>query len=328
MRVLAAVGMLLALNLPAVAAGEFVVKEKSTTDEKAVFATVESSSVVPARARIGGTVASLTVREGDAVKGGEVIAKITDEKLTLQLNSLDAQIEALKAQVKQAQTDLDRVSPLVESGVLPRSRLDQARTQLNVSQNSLAAQVAQKSVLEQQLAEGEVLAPADGRVLTVPLTKGSVVMPGDTLATVADGKLVLRLRVPERHARFLKAGDRIRVDGSEFGVSGPVFGDISLVYPKIEDGRVIADAKVEGLNPYFVGERIRVWVSSGSRETYVVPSTYVFTHFGVDYVFLAQPDGKTIEAPVQRGRSLPTPEMPNGIEILSGLKTGDQLVQP
>jgi RND family efflux transporter MFP subunit len=326
-RLLAAAGLLLAINLPA-RASDFAVMEQATADEKAVFATVESASVVPARARIGGTIMNLAIREGDSVKGGQVVATIVDEKLALQMNSLDAQIAALQAQVAKSKADLARIEPLASSGVVSRSQLDTARTALDVAQNGLAAQVAQKSVLQQQMSEGDVLAPADGRVLTVPLTKGSVVMPGDAIATIADGRLVLRLRVPERHARFLAAGDRIRIDGTEFGVTAPLFGLVTLVYPQIEDGRVVADAKVEGLNPYFVGERIRVWVSGGTRESYVVPASYVFTHFGVDYVLLAEPGGGAIQAPVQRGRAAPTPEMPDGIEILSGLKTGDRLVQP
>src|SRR5690242_9740381 len=43
------------------------VVQQPVADEKAVFATVESISVVPARGRIGGTVVQLNVREGDAV---------------------------------------------------------------------------------------------------------------------------------------------------------------------------------------------------------------------------------------------------------------------
>jgi len=320
-------GLLLVLSMSASAA-EFTVKQTATQDEKAVFATVESTSIVPARARIGGTIVDLGIREGDSVKSGQVVATIADEKLNLQVNALDAQIAALQAQVAKAKADLARIEPLATSGVVSRSQLDAARTALEVAQNSLDAQVAQKSVLRQQLSEGEVLAPSDGRVITVPLTKGSVVMPGDTIATIADGKLMLRMRVPERHARFLKAGDRIRVDGSEFGVTAPLFGTVTLVYPQIEQGRVVADAKVEGLNPYFVGERVRVWVSGGARDTYVIPASYVFTRFGVDYVLLAENDGKPIQVPVQRGRIAPTPEMPDGLEILSGLKSGDSLVQP
>ena len=35
-----------------------------------------------------------------------------------------------------------------------------------------------------------------------------------------------------------------------------------------------------------------------------------------------------MDVPVQRGRELPRPDMPDGIEILSGLNAGDRLVQP
>src|SRR5664279_1192862 len=91
----------------ALAQQTFVVAPKTVADEKAVFATVESVNVVPARARIGGTVVSLAVKEGNAVKQGQVVATIGDEKLALQMKSLDAQISGLEAQFDQAQTDLN-----------------------------------------------------------------------------------------------------------------------------------------------------------------------------------------------------------------------------
>jgi hypothetical protein len=102
---------------------------------------------------------------------------------------------------------------------------------------------------------------------------------------------------------------------------------IDLVYPQIEDGRVIADATVEGLGDYFVGDRLRVWIAGGTRQAFVIPSSYVKTRFGIDYVAIRQ-DNRTIETPVQRGREMPTPELQDGLEILSGLRVGDQLVQP
>ena len=71
---------------------------EKVADEKSVFATVESTDVVPARARIGGTVVALAVKKGDAVKRGQVVATVLDEKLALQMNSLDAQIAGLEAQ--------------------------------------------------------------------------------------------------------------------------------------------------------------------------------------------------------------------------------------
>ena len=317
----------LALSAVMARADSLTVAVRTVADDKAVFATVESISVVPARGRIGGTVVQLGVREGDHVTRGQAIAAIGDEKLGLQLRSLDAQIEALQAQANQAQLDFTRTEGLVERGTLPRVKLDEARTALNVAENGMRAKTAERAVVNQQLTEGQVLAPDDGRVLKRLVVVGSVVLPGDPIATVAQQNFKLRLRVPERHAGFLKAGDKIRVDGAEFGDSSAKWGVVDLVYPQIEDGRVIADARVEGLGDYFVGDRLRVWISGGTRQAFVIPSSFVTTRFGIDYVAIRE-GGRTIETPVQRGRDLPTPELVNGLEILSGLRVGDQLVQP
>jgi RND family efflux transporter MFP subunit len=326
---LRALGVATALMLPAALARAEIltVVQRSIADEKAIFATVESISVVPARSRIGGTVAELHVREGDAVTRGQAIAVVGDEKLALQMKSLDAQIQALQAQADQAQIDFDRTEGLVERGTLPRVKLDEARTTLNVAQNSLRARAAERAVVQQQLNEGQVLAPQDGRVLKRLVAVGSVMLPGDPAVTIAQQDFKLRLRIPERHARFLKAGDRIRIEGAESGEEAAKWGVIDLVYPQIEEGRVIADAKVEGLGEYFVGDRLRVWIAGDTRPAFVIPSSYVTTRFGIDYVELRQGD-QTVTVPVQRGRDLPTPDLPNGLEILSGIRAGDQLVRP
>jgi multidrug efflux system membrane fusion protein len=97
-------------------------------------------------------------------------------------------------------------------------------------------------------------------------------------------------------------------------------GKVRLVYPEIVGGRVIADVEVPGLGDYFVGERTRVYVSTGTRKAIVVPRAYVYRRAGVDYVKLA--DGG--EAVVQIGESHGATDA----EILSGLKDADRLVHP
>lgn len=329
MQLLKVLALFVAAGLPLSSAGAetLTVGEHPVTDEKAVFATVESISVVPARSRIGGTVAQLNVREGDRVTAGQAIATIGDEKLVLQMKSLDAQIEALQAQANQAQLDFTRTEGLVERGILPRVKLDEQRTALNVADNGLRAKTAERAVVNEQLNQGQVLAPAAGRVLKRLITVGSVVLAGDPIVTVAQQNFKLRLRVPERHARFLKAGDKVRVDAAELAGETSKWGVIDLVYPQIEEGRVIADATVEGLGEYFVGDRLRVWISGGTRPAFVIPAGYVKTRFGIDYVQLKQAEG-FVDVPVQRGRELPTPALPDGLEILSGIRAGDQLVRP
>ena len=307
----------------------YLVKMAPVSDEKAVFATVETANVVPARARVGGTIAEVKVRQGDKVELGQEVALVGDPKLALQVNSYAALVLAAQAQLAQARTDYDRAQRLMKANAISQAAFDQARTVYSVAINTLKSQQAQKAVAEQQLEEGAVLAPTSGRVLTVPVTAGTVVMAGDALATVAEQDFVLRLLVPERHARFLKAGDPVRIDGKDVDLGdGPRFGTIKLVYPQITNGRVMADAVVPGLTDYFVGERVRVWVSAGTRQAIVIPSEYLLTRFGMDYARVRLAPGQIIDVPVQRGERHPTPALPDGIEILSGLHPGDRLAKP
>jgi RND family efflux transporter MFP subunit len=297
----------------AAAGAEYTVVIQQVRDPKPVFATVESQNVVPARARIGGTVADLTVKEGDIVAPGQVIATVGDDKLA-------SQMAALQAEADRTAADLARARDLAARGVIAKAQLDAAEAAAAAAQSRLAAQ-------RQLMAEGAVLAPSAGRVLTVPVTSGTVIMPGEPIATIADETYVLRLRLPERHARFLKAGDSVVLSLATADAPA-VTGTITLVYPQIADGRVVADARVEGLGKYFVGERVRVLVSSEERPALTVPQAFVQTRYGADYVLLKQPDGSAAEAPVQPGQGVQLPDGAAGLEILSGLSAGDVLVQP
>jgi RND family efflux transporter MFP subunit len=313
---------LLVFGASAGLAAEQTVKRQQVDDRKAVIATVEPVHELSARARIGGTIAALTVKEGDRVAAGDRIAVIADQKLLLQMEALQARIQAQQAERDQAQVEFGRMQQLRGSGTVSQSQFDQARTRLDVVERTLQALRSDRQVVEQQAAEGAVLAPGAGRVLKVPVSEGSVVMSGEAIAAVAADNYVLRLQLPERHARFLHAGDKILIGSrglQEQDEEAPRQGRVALVYPQIDQGRVIADVEVEGLGDYFVGERTRVYIATGKRDALVVPEDYVYRRFGVSYARLT--DGT--EVVIQVG--LP---VEGGIEILAGLHEGDTVTKP
>lgn len=214
---MSAAGLLSALALAAAglqAGDSFTVETVSVTDRKAVFATVESVDTVTARARIGGTIGELRVDEGDAVAAGDVLAVVVDDRLAPQIGAANATANALAAQLEQARIDLERAEDLFERGIFAQARLDQARTQVDVLEGQLASARQERAVLVQQSREGDVLAPSAGRVLAVPVTSGSVVLPGEAVATIASDLYLLRLRLPERHARSIAEGDPVIVDAA------------------------------------------------------------------------------------------------------------------
>lgn len=323
MRTLAAALVLLAASSLPAFTQDVAVARRMIDDRKAVIATVEPVHEVLARARIGGTIASLTVKEGDQVTAGDRVAVVVDPKLLLQMQALASRIQAQQAERDQAQIDFNRAQELRRSGVASQSQLDQAKTRLDVAERTLQALRSDRQVVEQQSAEGSVLAPEAGRVLKVPVQEGSVVLNGETIATIATKHYILRLQLPERHARFIKAGDTILVGERGLGAAQELEelrrGKVVLVYPEIDQGRVIADVQVEELGDYFVGERTRVYVATGTRPALVIPEGYLYRRFGVDYVKLK--DGT--EVVVQPG--LPVED---GLEILAGLKPGDMVAKP
>lgn len=317
-------------SLPA-RAGEFVVRPTTITEMKAVFGQIESRTVVPARARIGGTIREIRVSEGSEVKEGDLIAVVVDDKIALELQAAEAQIKALTSQLGNAQTEVDRAERLVAQGVTTQSNLDAAKTQLDVVTNQAAAAEANKAVVEQRAREGETLAPASGRVLTVPMTAGSVILPGEEVARIATGPYYLRLSLPERHAAEIVEGDAVLV--GERGVAGATgvpaaarSGRVVKVYPEIADGRVIADVEVADVGSYFVNERTLVSIPVGKRTVLAVPPAAVKTLHGVDYVRLAA-NGSEMDVAVILGESFNAADG-RLVEVLSGLADGDRIVLP
>jgi RND family efflux transporter MFP subunit len=313
------------------AAAIFEVQQTAVDDLKSVYATVRSTDVVDARVRTGGTVASLAIQRGSEVKPGDVIATVTDQKLALRMRALDAQIVGLKSRAETARIEFQRQEQLAEKGYAASAKLDEARAASEVASNALKSAEAERAVVTQQVQEGDVLAPAPGRVLTIPVTVGTVVMPGEAIARIAANAYVLRLELPERHARFIKKGDPVAIAGRELSGSDGAIGKgtIILVYPELQDGRVIADAQADGLGKYFVGERVLVWISAGKRNAIIVPRAYLFKRFGLDYARIQGTDGKTVDAVVQLGQPPHLEDQGAGlIEVLAGLRPGDRLVKP
>lgn len=303
-------------------ADTMVLAPRPLAEWKAVYGRVEARDLVPARARIGGTVVELLVSEGDEVAAGDRIAVVRDDKIDFQVEAVDAQLRALEAQLARAQAELARGQSLVERGVITAQRLEQLRTDVDVTQNQIAAVEAQRSVVVQQGEEGAVLAPASGRVLTVPMTKGAVIMAGEAVATIGGGGFFLRLAIPERHAADLVEGAQIRIAAA----GAETTGRLARIYPRIENGRVVADVEVDSLDDAFVDARMPVEVPVGMREALLVPQAAVVVRSGLDFVRVLV-DGREIERVVVPGETVTLGGAAH-VEILTGLSAGETVIVP
>jgi len=320
MRTLIAIVALVASLPLASLAEDFPLAPVSVTEWKAVYGRIEARSRIPARARLGGTLVSLEVSEGDIVTAGQVLGQVVDAKIDYQLAAIDAQLQALAAQLDNANAELTRGEDLLARGVTTAQRLDALRTQVDVLTGQSAAVGADRKVVEQQALEGSVLAPIAGRVLAVPMAAGAVVLPGEAVATIGGGGIFLRIAVPERHAAFLQEGAAIEIETA----SGPSTGTLARIFPLIENGRVIADVEVPDLPDSFIDARVLVRLPVDTRTALMVPQTSIITRTGLDFVEVAGPEGPVLRAVVLGQRQ--TLDGTAMIEVLSGLVAGDRVM--
>lgn len=290
------------------------------TEWKPVYAEVETRDQVDARARIGGTITTLDVTEGDIVTAGQRVALIEDTKLQFQIEGIDAQLTSYASQLEKAQDDLERGQSLSERGVISTSSLQSLQTNVNVLEGSITSLKADRQVISRQIEEGEVLAPEDGVVIDVPVSKGGVIVSGETVATVAAGTAYLRLGVSERYADNLHEGDGIEIYES----NGTREGKLVKIYPLIEDGRVEADVEVEGLDASFIGRRVQVRLPVGSHDGLLVPPSALRQEGGLDFVTV-ETHGHASERVVVPGNTVHV-DGEELVEILSGLSAGDVVV--
>lgn len=304
-------------------AGLIIVEQRTAPDYKTVAAVLTNRDIGDARARISGTVQRLLVREGDQVRRGQLLAIVADQRLALEAQAGNAGVAAAEATAERARGDLQRAQFLFERGVYAQARMDAVQAEARAAEAQLRAARAQAGAAGAVAAQGRVHAPADGRVTRLPIPQGAVVMPGDIVVAISTGARVLRIELPEGEASALREGQDIRIVSD--GDAEVRTARVRQVYPAIDNGLVTADLDASSLEGEFIGARVRVLAPAGEREAFVIPATYIVTRYGVDYVRLWR-NGAIVEAPVQRGAPTPMEGMENGIEILSGLRQGDQII--
>ncbi|WP_421739478.1 efflux RND transporter periplasmic adaptor subunit [Caulobacter sp.] len=296
------------------------IRAQVVADLKPVPATLTTRDMAEARARISGTLVALSVKEGDMVRRGQVIGRVKDDRLALQTGAFDAQVAAAAAEAARAQADLSRTRDLFSHGVYAQARLDQVEAQAKAANANLTAARAQRGASAELGAQGAILAPATGRILVADVPVGSVVMPGQSVARITAGPLVVRIELPEGQARALKVGDTVDLAAEDLrGVAAR--GTVTQIYPSITGGQVTADVTAPNLPGDLIGQRVRAAVRIGERQAIVIPRRYVATRFGVDYARLVGTDGVISESPIQVRAGAAT----DTVEVLSGLRLGDIL---
>jgi len=202
------------------------------------------------------------------------------------------------------------------------SKADSMRAQIAVQQSLVDQARALLSLTKQQQQELKVRAGLDGMLQLVPVEVGQQVAPGTNLARVANpSRLKAEIKIAETQAKDIQLGQKAEVDTR----NGIVEGRVARIDPSVQNGTRTVDVTLTGPLPKGAVPDLSV---DGTIELERLNDVLFMGRpaFGQDQsevgLFKILDDGVSAErVKVKLGRS-----SVNTIEVLSGLKVGDQVI--
>ncbi|MGA8264902.1 MAG: efflux RND transporter periplasmic adaptor subunit, partial [Ignavibacteriaceae bacterium] len=286
-----------------------------------------------------GRLVYLGVVEGDAVKKGQIIARLEDNDVKAALAQVKANLELNKSTLQDAKNNYERQEKLYKMGGTTQVELDAAEAAYK--RNLAAIDVAKAQVQAEEVALENTLirAPFDGTVLTKDADVGEIVSPlgasstsRAAVVTMADmSSLQVEADVSESNIQRIKqeqdceitldAYPDVRYPGYVAKIVPTADRSKATVMVKIAfrkyDKKVLPEmsAKVLFLDTTAVKNNIN------EKPMLAVPYTAVVKKDGKSYIFKVL-DNKVIEVEVKTGR-----ESGSYIEILSGVEAGDKVIE-
>jgi HlyD family secretion protein len=245
-------------------------------------------------------------------------------KMQAQMNEALARDQLVsKLVLEQSQVDADSlgVRNQISKDQLA-SKADSMRAQLAVQQSLVDQARALLQLTQQQRDELKVRAGLDGMLQLVPVEVGQQVAPGTNLARVANpSRLKAEIKIAETQAKDIQLGQKAEVDTR----NGIVEGRVARIDPSVQNGTRTVDVTLTGDLPKGAVPDLSV---DGTIELERLNDVLFMGRpaFGQDQsvvgLFKIGPDGAEAErTQVKLGRS-----SVNTIEVLSGLKVGDQVI--
>jgi len=140
------------------------VKTRALSQALALSGTLKAANVVVVKARVAGELQGLTLREGDQVRAGQVLARIDATDAQARVRQAQQQAESAKAQVDIAKRTYENNRSLVDQGFISKSALDTSASSLAAAEANYRALLASVDLMGKSLEDTVLRAPISGQV--------------------------------------------------------------------------------------------------------------------------------------------------------------------
>ena len=206
--------------------GDIAIAQKMTmTQGLPISGTLKAVRSAMVKARVAGEIVLLEVREGDAVKIGQIVARVDNTEYLARQNQNKQQAEAARAQVEVAQRQFDNNNALVNQGFISKTALDTSISNLNGAKASYQAALSTLDVATKALDDSVLKAPLNGFVSQRFAQPGERVAPEARIIEIVDlSQLELEATLTSAQAMNVKLGQiaKLNVEGTNEEVSAKV----------------------------------------------------------------------------------------------------------
>lgn len=278
------------------------------------------------RARISGDLLTLPVREGDAVRAGQVLARVDVRGQLAQVDVQAAALAKARADLALAKSQLDMNAALLADGYIARNAHDVSLGAHDVAAANVRAAEAQVRAARALLDDAVLRAPFDGVVAQQLARAGEKVSPDSALLTLVDlSEMELDAPVPASEVAGVQVGQRARFRIAGLG-DREFEAEVERINPTTDAGSrsirihlAMANADRALRGGMFAQGRLRL---AATGPVASLPAAAVRRDAGVPYVLVL--DGEQLRRrDVQLGIA---PEDAEQVEIVDGVTVGTEVL--
>ena len=313
---------------------EFLPREVLTTEPVELHQTLALSGSLRAvqqaivKARLAADVREVVVREGEAVKAGQVLVRMDATEYQARVEQARGNLNAALAQRDIANKTRDNNRALLEKGFISRNAFDNAASQLAVAEANVEAARGALDQVKKLLNDTVIRAPITGLIASRSVQPGEKVSPDNRLLEIVNLDLMeMEASVPTNDIARVVVGQqvRLRIEGLPDAFSGRV----TRINPATQPGSRSILVYVQIANPQHI---LRVGMFAEAQlslltktNVLALPQSAIHKDSNGATVYVID-NGKLLKAPVTlgiEGRSGETPL----VEISGGLAFGAQVVR-
>ena len=322
------------LNIAHAALPTAIAQGTSQAQSASFDGVVEAVRQTVMAAQVAGAIVELNVKAGDAVKAGQVLAKIDARAADQSATASQAQVRAARATLDVAAKDFARQKLLFEKQFISRAALDQAEAIYKAAESQVAAQIAQAGAARSQSDFYVLRAPYAGVAAEVPVVLGDMAMPGRAIVTIYDPSAMrVTASIPQTVAlaATVQQASKVELTGVEPAKRWVVPGKVTVL-PTVDPNSHTLQVRLDlpaDTRQAIPGMFARAWLpvagaagSDGNTASRVfVPAQAIVRRAEMTGVYVLDAAGKPLLRQVRLGRA-----GEGAIEVLSGISAGEQVV--